>query len=180
MVVPIGGSEAWEAMRLELRKSRTEVGARAADTLVVAGLGPPRSLARKEEGSARASPPVMDGKRRRLEGAELGVGVREAIREEIVMGRKEVRFGVVSAGTPYWEWAVPVGGVLCWIWGSDLGEHNRNRFGQDMWPAEATGLDKMTPVDVVLFEGPGPRPTHGIWSLDIASLNTIVWFDRNC
>ncbi len=123
--------------------------------------------------------PPTEGKRRRLEGAALGVGVREAIYEEIVMGRKEVRFGVVTSGTPYWEWAVPAGGVLGWIWGSSLGEHNRHRFGKDMWPAEVTGLDEMDPVDIVLFEGAGPRPTHAVWTLGRTSLKTIAWFDGN-
>ena len=64
-----------------------------------------------EEDWGDDSPPT-EGKRRRLEGAALGVGVREAIYEEIVMGRKAVRFGVVTSGTPYWEWAVPAG-VFC-------------------------------------------------------------------
>ena len=131
-----------------------------------------------EEDWGDDSPPT-EGKRRRLEGAALGVGVREAIYEEIVMGRKAVRFGVVTSGTPYWEWAIPAGGVLCWIWGSSLGEHNRHRFGKDMWPAEVTGLDAMEPVDVVLFEGPGPRPTHAVWTLGRTSPKTIAWFDGN-
>ena len=132
----------------------------------------------KERGGL-ATKPSRDEKRRRLEGAELGVGVREAIRVDIAMGKKETRFGVVSVGTPYWEWAVPAGGVLCWIWGSALDECYRARFGKDMWRAETTSFDTMAPVDVVLFDGPGPHPAQAVWRFDRASLNTIVWFDRN-
>ena len=41
---------------------------------------------------------------------ELGVGVREMVRESIRIGRKEWRYGVVAMGTPFWEWVVPTGG----------------------------------------------------------------------
>lgn len=68
-------------------------------------------------------------KRRRIESSSLGVGVREAITEEIQVGRKKCRFGIVSRGTPFWEWAVPAGGVLSWIWGSNLGERLAGRLG---------------------------------------------------
>ena len=71
---------------------------------------------------------------------------------------------MVSRGTPFWEWAVPAGGVLCWIWGSDFGEHSRHRLGKEMWLSETTELGQMTPVDVVLLEGSGPRPSHAVWT----------------
>lgn len=65
---------------------------------------------------------VTTEKRRRLEGEALGHGVREAIYEEIEVGQKATRFGVVAFGTPFWEWAVPTGSRLIWIWGADFGD----------------------------------------------------------
>ena len=149
-----------------------------------AGTRPPSTMALR--GATELAPVAagQDGlmeKRRRLEGSSLGIGVREAIYEELEMGVKTCQFGIVSdaGATAFWEWAVPAGGSLMWIWGINLGDAYRERFGKDVWRGESVGLDRMAPVDVVLFEGSGPRPTHKVWTSLEARLNTIVWFDGN-
>ena len=137
---------------------------------------------RKEEGGA--APGLQQpstsrfGKRQRLEGEDLGRGVREAIYEEIAVGRKSTRFGVVSVGTPFWEWAVPAGGQLVWIWGSGFGNHVCERLGRDMFLEETTGMESLAPVDVVLFEGGAPHSTHAVWSV-LETVKVIVWFGGN-
>ena len=52
----------------------------------------------------------------------LGIGVWEAVEESIRIGSKEVRYGVAAEGTPFWNWVVPTGGVLCWNW--DIGKES--------------------------------------------------------
>ncbi len=118
-------------------------------------------------------------KRQRLGGGLLAVGVRDAIYEEIEVGAKTTRFGVVSYGTPFWEWAVPAGGRLVWVWGASLGDQFRERSGTDMWLEKDMELEDLAPVDVILFEGAVPNSTHAVWKLGLESVNVIVWFGGN-
>ena len=119
-----------------------------------------------------------DGKRKRLVGLELGEGKRVAIYEEIEIGKKELRVGVISVGTPFWEWAVPAIGNLVWIWSSCSQGIAVKRVGLDVWLQSETSLSALPSVDVVLFEGPGPRASHAIWNgTSNTATNVIVWFD---
>ena len=133
-----------------------------------------------EERLLVGQPPLGVRKRRRLESEALGHGVREAIYEEIEVGRKTTRFGVVANGTPFWEWAVPAGGRLAWVWGANLGDQLacRERLGKDVWLEGDANLGDLPPVDVVLFEGAGPGSTHAVWT-DLKTVNAIVWFGGN-
>ena len=115
-------------------------------------------------------------KRTRLVGSALGTGVSEAIQETVTMGRKTLRFGVVSHGTPFWEWTIKAGGHLVWLWGSRFGTRYLERMGVDAWSEDTLALAELgarSPVDVVLFDGPGPKAQNDVWRMD--SVNVIIW-----
>ena len=72
---------------------------------------------RPREEDQPGKPEMEKVKRQRIgEPERQGVGVREAVTETIKIGRKELKYGVVSGGTPFLDWVVPTGGVLCWSW----------------------------------------------------------------
>ena len=106
----------------------------------------------------------------------MGAGVEGAMREEVSTHRKTLRFGLVSRGTPFWEWTVRSGGQLGWIWGSGFGARWKDRIGTDVWTESLTSLAALGekhPVDVILFDGHGPRNTSDVWSMDSAKV--IIW-----
>ena len=60
--------------------------------------------------------------------------------------------------------------------GSDFGARWENRIGVDVWPkgfATLADLGEKHPVDVMLFDGHGPRTMSGVWGMTGAKV--LIW-----
>ena len=42
-------------------------------------------------------------------------GVAAAVQREIAMGTRDLKFGIIAAGYPFWQRSVAIGGDLSWI-----------------------------------------------------------------
>jgi hypothetical protein len=100
-----------------------------------------------------------------VEGSALLDGVRAAVKDVIRVGTSGLRIGVVYKDTPYWAWAIGVGGDL--IWQLTLDGFN-------------AGLDSgdLAQVDAVLFEeGAAPGKEAQVWNQE--GIRVIVWMSQN-
>ena len=94
-----------------------------------------------------------------MEGRELPEGVADGVEQSINWRAGDVRFGVVTSGTPFWEWLAGRGFIHVWTSGTTEVELE-SKLGKDS-------------VDVVMFEHVFPRHGHAVWSA--AGVKLVVW-----
>ena len=74
----------------------------------------------------------------------------------------KLRIGVVTKGTPFWEWLIPRLGVHTWTWEVGSKESLQDKLAAD-------------PVDVVLFDKTAPKTSNPVWKSP--HVKCIVWED---
>jgi hypothetical protein len=104
--------------------------------------------------------------------------------EGIIKGvRGQTKFGIIADGEPFWQWGIGRSGTLVWT-------VMRAKQGEDEQPwehpvgtqvlrveerrDEIEALTRVSPVDVVLFEGIAPGLLHPVWS--DSEVKLIAWF----
>jgi hypothetical protein len=98
-------------------------------------------------------------RRRRLELQELPKGVADGVEQSLNWSKGDVHFGVVSMGTPIWQWLADRGFIHVWTSGmTDAVLESK------LWEDS---------VDVVLFDYVFPRSGHAVWSAKGVKL--VVW-----
>ena len=70
------------------------------------------------------------------------------------------KIGVVSSGTPFWEWLIPRLGVHVWTFRQGIDVDLKSKL-------------KSEPVDVVLFDKSAPSTSCPVWKA--AGVKCVMW-----
>eukprot|EP00978_Attheya_sp_CCMP212_P014305 scaffold36375_cov35-Attheya_sp.AAC.1 len=75
-------------------------------------------------------------------------------------GNGKLRIGVVTKGTPFWEWLIPRFGIHVWTWETGSKEDLKLKLEKE-------------PVDIVLFDRADPSTANPVWNSP--HVKCIMW-----
>jgi hypothetical protein len=102
-------------------------------------------------------------------------GIQDSREVRVRLGAKGLRFGIWGKECPTWARFVGISGDVRWMVGKgDVPV--RNPRDTKFWLMGEAEIERLAPVDVVLFQGMRPGLKHGEWRVE--SVRMVVWLNQ--